>query len=106
MKVCYFGNYKRSYSRNKIIIKGLRKVGVEPPEELKDLPKVMHETFPEVKEQHEYLFETMMKYLGMVKEGKEEEIPEEVIYNLKEKTKEFIEALENALKRKMKTKKK
>jgi uncharacterized protein (UPF0332 family) len=80
----------------------LRKLGIEPPEELHDLPKVMHETFPELKEQHSYLFETMIKYLNMVKEGKEEEIPEQVIYDLKEKTKEFIEALENALKRKIK----
>ena len=80
----------------------LRKLGIEPPEELHDLPKVMHETFPELRDQHSYLFETMIKYLNMVKEGKEEEIPEQVIYDLREKTREFIEALENALKRRVK----
>ena len=78
----------------------LRRVGIEPPEELKDLPAVMHSTFPEVREQHEYLFNIMMKYLEMVKEGKEEDIPEEKIYEIREKTKEFVEALEKLLEKK------
>ncbi len=82
----------------------LRKIGIEPPEELDDLPKVMQKMFPELKEKHSYLFETMIKYLNMVKEGKEDEIPEEVIYELREKTKEFIEALDDLLKRRMRKK--
>ncbi len=80
----------------------LRRLGIEPPEELKDLPTVMHRTFPEVKEQHETLFNTMMKYLEMVKEGKEEEIPEEKIYEIREKTREFVEQLQRVLEKRLK----
>lgn len=29
MKICYFGNYERNYSRNRVIINGLKENGVE-----------------------------------------------------------------------------
>ena len=32
MKVCVFGSYERAYSRNRILIKGLKKSGIEVAE--------------------------------------------------------------------------
>ena len=29
MRICYFGTYDRDYSRNRIIVEGLRRTGVE-----------------------------------------------------------------------------
>ncbi len=72
--------------------------GIKPPEQLKDLPKVMGEQFPEVKDQQEDLFERLAKALIVAKKGKADMIPEREIYGLKEDTKRFIYSLGNKLK--------
>jgi len=87
-------------------VTALRKVGVEPPEELMDLPKVFAQTFPEVGDLHQELFDLMMKYLEIVKEGKEDEISDDVIYSIKEKTKDFISKLDVVLVKKARKAKK
>jgi len=76
----------------------LRYVGVTPPEELKDLPKIMYQNFPELKEMHSDLFEGLAKALTTIKEGKGEHVPEREIYALREKTKTFVIALGQKLK--------
>lgn len=76
----------------------LKYKGVTPPESLKDLPKVMYQHFPEFKESHAELFEHLTRALTMVKEGKENEIPERDIYDLREKTKMFVLNLGKKLK--------
>ncbi len=72
--------------------------GIKPPEHLKDLPKVMAEHFPEVREQQEDLFERLAKALIVAKKGKADMIPEREIYGLKEETKRFIYSLGTKLK--------
>jgi len=42
MKICYFGTYERNYSRNRIVIKGLRYNGVEVIECNEDPWKIEH----------------------------------------------------------------
>lgn len=76
----------------------LKYKGVTPPESLKDLPKVMYQHFPEFKDSHAELFEHLTRALTMVKEGKENEIPERDIYDLREKTKMFVLGLGKKLK--------
>ncbi len=76
----------------------LKYKGVTPPESLKDLPKVMYLHFPEFKDAHAELFEHLTRALTMVKEGKENEIPERDIYDLREKTKMFVLNLGKKLK--------
>ena len=72
--------------------------GIKPPEHLKDLPKVMAEHFPEVKDQQEDLFERLAKALIIAKKGKADMIPEREVYGLKEETKRFIYSLGSRLK--------
>src|SRR3989344_2350466 len=40
MKICFFGSYDRSYSRNQILLKGLKKTDIEVNEVHLDLPKL------------------------------------------------------------------
>lgn len=76
----------------------LKYKGVTPPESLKDLPKVMYEHFPDLKDIHAELFEHLTRALTMAKEGKESEIPERDVYELREKTKMFVLNLGKKLK--------
>lgn len=76
----------------------LKYMGVTPPESLKDLPKVMYQHFPDFKDSHAELFEHLTRALTMVKDGKENEIPERDIYDLREKTKMFVLNLGKKLK--------
>ena len=76
----------------------LRYKGATPPESLKDLPKAMYQHFPEMKESHAELFEHLTRALTLAKEGKENEIPERDVYDLREKTKMFVLNLGRKLK--------
>ncbi|MBU4301003.1 MAG: nucleotidyltransferase domain-containing protein [Nanoarchaeota archaeon] len=76
----------------------LKYKGVTPPESLKDLPKVMYQHFPDFKDSHAELFEHLTRVLTMVKDGKENEIPERDVYDLREKTKMFVLNLGKKLK--------
>ncbi|MCK4550796.1 MAG: nucleotidyltransferase domain-containing protein [Candidatus Aenigmarchaeota archaeon] len=68
----------------------LKYIGIKPPESLQDLPTVMHEKFPQLKDLHKELFDGLTKYLLMIKDGKESAIPERNVYELREKTKMFV----------------
>ncbi|MBW6451972.1 MAG: nucleotidyltransferase domain-containing protein [DPANN group archaeon] len=72
--------------------------GIKPPEKLKDLPKVMASTFPDLKEQHEFVFEKIAKAMVVAKKGQAEMVPEREIYEIKEDTKRFIFVLGKKLK--------
>ncbi|VVB61019.1 Nucleotidyltransferase domain protein [uncultured archaeon] len=76
----------------------LKYIGITPPESLKDLPKVMYKHFPDFKDSHAELFEHLTRALTMVKDGKEDEIPERDVYDLREKTKMFVLGLGKKLK--------
>ncbi len=76
----------------------LKYIGITPPESLKDLPKVMYKHFPDFKDSHAELFEHLTHALTMVKDGKEDEIPERDVYDLREKTKMFVLGLGKKLK--------
>ncbi len=71
-------------------VMALELIGVEPPEKLKDLPVVMGEKFPDLKEKHDDLFERLTNVIVMAKSGKAEMIPEQEIYKLRQEAKEFI----------------
>ena len=68
----------------------LKYIGIQPPESLQDLPNVVQENFPKLKDVHKELFDGLTKYLLMVKDGKENSIPERSVYELREKTKKFV----------------
>ena len=68
----------------------LKYIGIKPPESLQDLPTIMHEKFPQLKDLHKELFDGLTKYLLMIKDGKESAIPERNVYELREKTKMFV----------------
>lgn len=76
----------------------LRYIGIKPPEELKDLPKIMYDNFPELKDLHADLFDGLTKALTMIKEGKAEKVPEREVYVMGEKTKAFVIGLGQKLK--------
>jgi len=73
--------------------------GIKPPEELKDLPKVMGEHFPTIKDDQLQLFDRMTKAITMVKKGDAEVMPEKEVYGLQEETKKFIMQLGEMLKK-------
>ena len=76
----------------------LKYIGVTPPESLKDLPKAIYENFPELKDMHADLFETMTKQITLIKNGKSENVPERDIYSIQEQTKVFVVQLGKKLK--------
>ncbi len=76
----------------------LKYIGVAPPESLKDLPKAIYENFPELKDMHADLFETMTKQITMIKNGKSDSVPERDIYSIQEQTKVFVVQLGKKLK--------
>lgn len=77
----------------------LRFVGIEPPQQLQELPKIFQEHFPEVKEIQEYLFDELAKQLTLVRDGKGDAIPDEIVYKMREKTKVFVTELGKVLKK-------
>ncbi len=96
-------------SKTKIIMKtyktflkanigALELIGVEPPEELKDLSGVMGKKFPDLKDDQKDLFERIAKAVIVSKKGKADIIPEGEIYGIREETKRFIYNLGNKLK--------
>lgn len=76
----------------------LKYIGIKPPESLKDLPQVMQNNFPELKDTYNELFSNLTKNLTLVKQGKAEAIPERDIYQLREQTKTFVINLGKKLK--------
>ncbi len=76
----------------------LKYIGVKPPESLNDLPLIMQNKFPELKDQYTELFTTLTKNLTLIKNGKAKAIPERDIYQLREQTKSFVIQLGKKLK--------
>lgn len=76
----------------------LKYIGVKPPESLNNLPLVMQNHFPELKDQYTDLFTTLTKNLTLIKKGKAKAIPERDIYQLREQTKTFVIQLGKKLK--------
>ncbi len=76
----------------------LKYIGVKPPESLNDLPQIMQNNFPELKDQYTELFTTLTKNLTLIKKGKAKAIPERDIYQLREQTKTFVIQLGKKLK--------
>ena len=76
----------------------LKYIGVTPPESLKELPKEIYKHFPELKDMHADLFETMTKQITLIKNGKSESVPERDIYAIQEQTKAFVVQLGKKLK--------
>lgn len=80
----------------------LKYIGITPPEKLEDLPKVLNTNFPSLKEDHNYLFDTLSDLLNKAREGTENEIREELIKELDSKLKKYVSDLLNELKTKHK----
>ena len=76
----------------------LKYIGIKPPESLNDLPQIMQNNFPELKDQYTDLFTTLTKNLTLIKKGKAKAIPERDIYQLREQTKTFVIQLGKKLK--------
>lgn len=76
----------------------LKYKGIKPPESLKNLPQVMQNNFPDLKEPYTELFTSLTKNLAMIKKDKAEAIPERDIYHLREQTKTFVIQLGKILK--------
>ena len=79
-------------------IGALELIGVNPPEELKDLSNVMGTNFPELKDDQKELFERIAKAVVVSKNGKSDIIPEGEVYGIREETRRFIYNLGNKLK--------
>ncbi len=76
----------------------LKYIGVKPPESLKDLPLIMQNKFPDLKDAYTDLFTNLTKNLSLIKKGKAKAVPERDIYQLREQTKTFVIQLGKKLK--------
>ncbi|MFH1127383.1 MAG: nucleotidyltransferase domain-containing protein [archaeon] len=76
----------------------LKYIGVNPPESLNDLPQVMNNNFPDLKDSYADLFSNLTRNLTLIKKGKAEAIPERDVYQLREQTKSFVIMLGKKLK--------
>ncbi len=77
-------------------VAALKLVGVEPPEELEDLPKVLSETFPKIGVLHQSVFDSLTKIIMDLKEGKN--VEDEKIKTSLKKLDDYLAKLREELK--------